>query len=120
MNIIFRQGSEELSDALITRAQKKLSRLSRLISEGTYEALVYVDVERESGAQTSDNMWRTSINLDLAGDHFNAVEMGSTPEKATDLAIKEMKRVVRKAKGKERAVLRRGGGLLKRFQKGFS
>jgi len=120
MNIIFRQGSEELSDALITRAQKKITGLSRFMSEGTFEALVYVDVERESGSQSSESLWRASINVDLAGEHLNAVATGNTPEKATDLAIKDMKRELRRAKGKERAIAKKGSSLLKRLRRGFA
>lgn len=116
MNIKFRQGSEELSDKLIERAQTKLSKLSRFITERNYEAQVYVDVERESGSNNSESLWRSSINLDLAGERFNAVCTGSTPDKAVELAIKELKMEIRKAKGKRISIVRRGNGLLKRLR----
>lgn len=120
MNIKFRQGSEVLSDTLIERAQIKIAKLSRLIVERNYEAQVYVDVEKDSNAHAnSESLWRASINIDLAGDHFNASETGSTPEKATDLAIKQLKRELRTSKKKQESVTRRGAGLLKRLRQGF-
>lgn len=117
MNIKFRQGSTELSKKLVERAQVKLAKLSRFISERNYEAQVYVDVERESGSANSDSLWRASINLDLPGDHFNALSTADTPDKATEIAIKELKREIRKAKGKRMSIARRGNELLKRLRR---
>lgn len=118
MNITFRQGSEELSSKLIERAEAKLTKLSRLISEDEGEALIHVDMERESGSRNSESMWRVSINLDRAGKHMNAARTGETPEKAMELAIKELKLEVRKAKGKRMSIARRGHELLKRIRRG--
>lgn len=117
MNITFRQGSEELSKRLLDRAQAKLSELSRFITERDYEAHVYVDIERESGANNSDTLWRASINLDLGGERFNALCTAGTPDKATALAIRELKRELQKAKGKRMSIARRSNELLKRLRR---
>lgn len=117
MNITFRQGSGQLSKKMVDKAQAKLAKLSQLIAERNYEAYVYVDVERESGANNSDSLWRASINLDLAGDRYNAVCTAETPDKATELAIKELRREVQKAKGKRLSIARRGNELLKRLRR---
>lgn len=93
-------------------------KLSRLISEDGVEALIHIDMERESGSRNSDSMWRASINLDRAGKHVNAVKTGETPEKAMELAIKDLKFEVRKAKGKNMSIARRGHELLKRMRRG--
>ncbi len=119
MNIKFRQGSEELSQKLIDRAQIKIAKLSRFITEGNYEAHAYVDVERESGSQKSDALWRATITMDLAGDRLLATETGSTPEKATDLAVKELKRGLRRSGKKRTDIVRRGAVALKRLRRGF-
>jgi ribosome-associated translation inhibitor RaiA len=117
MNIQFRQGSGELSTKLISQAQTKLAKLERFAPSGpSEESLAYVDVERESGSRNSDRLWRASINLDLGGEVFNAVSNGETPDKATELAIKELKREVSKAKGKQISIARRGQELLKRLR----
>lgn len=116
MNIMFRYGSETISDKLIRRAEAKIESLSRYIDEQNHEAQAHVDIERESGSQNSDSMWRTSINLDLGGSRFNASENGNTPEKATDLAIKELKREVQKARTKRHSIFKRGASFLKRLR----
>jgi ribosome-associated translation inhibitor RaiA len=118
MQIQFHQGSGEISDRGLARAQIKLSKLSRFINETMFESQVRVDVERESGSQNSDSMWRTSIRLDVAGDHFNASETADTPEKALDLSIKELKRELRRANAKTTAARKKGGGILKRLLQG--
>lgn len=119
MNIKFRQGSEELPQKLIDRAQIKIAKLSRFITEGNYEAHAYVDIERESGSQKSDALWRTTVTMDMAGDRKLATETGNTPEKATDLAIKELKRELRRANKKRTDMIRKGALVLKRLRRGF-
>jgi ribosome-associated translation inhibitor RaiA len=117
MNIQFRQGSEQLSERLFDRASAKIEKFSRLIRETNDEPLVYIDIERESNAhENSESLWRASINLSYSGERFNASEVGSSPEKATDLAIKEMKRELRTAVKKHKAVVRRGANLFKRMR----
>jgi ribosome-associated translation inhibitor RaiA len=115
MNIQFRQGSGDIPDRVLERAQAKLRKLTRFILELNYEAQVYVDVDRESGSNNSDDLWRASVNMDLAGERFNATQTGSTPEKAIDLSIKELKRVLRRSKQKTESLRRQGGSLLKRL-----
>lgn len=116
MNIQFREGSETLSDRLLERAQKKLTKLTRFIPEHDDEELVYVDVERESGATNSDSLWRSSINLEIPGESFNAVGTGESPDQATEIAIKDMKRRLRRSKGRRMSIARRGSELLKRIR----
>jgi ribosomal subunit interface protein len=115
MNIQFRQGSGHISERVLQRAEGKISKLSKLVTERNYEAQVHVDIEKESGSHNSESLWRSSVNLMLAGDRFNASEVGSTPEKAIDLATKELKREIRRAKTKAESVRKRNGSLLKRF-----
>lgn len=119
MNITFRYGSEQISEKLVRRAEGKINGLSRYVNEQNYEAQVHVDIERESGSQNSDRMWRTSINLDLAGERFTAVESGSTPEMSTDLAIKELKSEIKRARTKKQSLFRRGTTMLKRLRQSF-
>ncbi|MEO6536878.1 MAG: HPF/RaiA family ribosome-associated protein [Candidatus Paceibacterota bacterium] len=119
MNIHFKNSAEGLSEQLIERAEKKILKLDKFITERNYEAQVFVDVNKESGAHSSNKMWQTSIHVDLAGDRFNAVETADTAEKATDMAIAELGSELRKARTKSRSVAKRGGGVLKRLMRGF-
>ncbi|MES2225297.1 MAG: HPF/RaiA family ribosome-associated protein [Patescibacteria group bacterium] len=119
MNIHFKNSGEALPSALVDRIQKKLTKLGKFITERNYEAQIFVDVRRESGANTSDKMWRAALNLDLAGDRFNASEAADTPEKASELAIRELTSELRKAHAKSRSESKRGGSVLKRLMRGF-
>jgi len=120
MNIHFRNPSGELSQKLIDRVEKKLTKLQKFVIERNYEAQLFVDINKESGSNTSDNMWRASLNLDLAGDRYNASELANTPETAGDRAIRELMAELRTAHGKQRAEYKRGGSVLKRLVRGFA
>lgn len=120
MNIHFKQGeAEPLSDTLVSRTQTKLMKLGKFIREGTFEPQAYIDISRESGSNSSDAMWRTSINVDIPSGRINAQETGDTPEKATDLALRDLKRELRRVNEKERSYARREASLWKTFKKSF-
>jgi ribosomal subunit interface protein len=119
MNIHFKNPEEGLSQQLIERAEKKILKLDKFISERNYEAEVFVEVRKESGAHSSNKMWQTSIHIDLAGVRINAEETADTAEKATDMAIDELGSELRKARTKSRSVAKRGGGVLKTLMRGF-
>lgn len=120
MQIHFKQGEAgPISDALVRRTQVKLTKLGKFIREGTFEPQAYVDLSRESGAVTSDAQWRASINVDLPGVRLNAQAGGTTPEKAVDLALKDLKRELRRVNEKERSYARREASIWKSFKKSF-
>ncbi len=120
MNIHFRNPSGELTQKLKDRVEKKLGKLQKLVSERNYEAQLFVEIVRESGSNSSDNMWRASLNLDLAGERYNASELADTPETAGDRAIRELMAELRTAHGRQRAIQKRGGSVLKRLVRGFA
>lgn len=120
MNIQFRQGSEAIPEKLIVRAERYLEKLARRIDERDAEALAYVDIDRESGSAHSERMWRSSIKLTHGRDQFNASAQGTTPDQATDRALKEIKREVTAARSRSLDLYRRGGSLLKRLRRGFN
>lgn len=120
MNIHFKHGEAgPLSDTLITRTETKLIKLSKLIREGTFEPQAYIDISRESGANSSESMWRTSINVDIPSGRINAHAVGNTPEKSTDLALTDLKRELRRVNDKERSYARREASFWKTLKKGF-
>ncbi|MDB5245452.1 MAG: hypothetical protein JWN90_557 [Parcubacteria group bacterium] len=119
MNIHFKNSAEGLSQQLIDRAEKKILKLDKFITERNYEAQVFVEVRKESSANSSSKLWQTSIHIDLAGERINAEAMSDTAEKSTDKAIGELSSELRKARTKSRSVAKRGGGVLKRLMRGF-
>ncbi len=120
MNIQFRQGSEPIPEKLVLRVERYLEKLSRRIDERDAEALAHIDIDRESGSVHSERMWRASVNLTHARDRFNASAEGTTPEQATDRALKEMKREVTTSRKRTLGMYREGGTLLKNLRRGFN
>jgi ribosome-associated translation inhibitor RaiA len=119
MQIIIRHGSENIAEKTLELVHKKVSKLARVVDERNSEAHVHVDISRESGSQHSDSMWRASINIENAGDRFNASEVAQTPEKAVDQSVCEVKRSIRSARARQRALVKRGGGMFKMLNQRF-
>lgn len=120
MNIHFKQGeAEPLSATFVSRTESKLMKLGKFIREGTFKPQAYVDISRESGSNSSDSMWRTSINVDIPSGRVNAQATADTPEKATDLALRDLKRELRRVNDKERSYARREASFWKSFKKSF-
>lgn len=115
MNIQTKTGTETIDQSAITRAEEKLRKIARLLDESLQEAQVTLDYSRESGSTSSDTMWRVSVRLVHDGKEFHAAETEATPEAAADEAIYELTREIKRVRGKETALLRRGGALLKRM-----
>lgn len=116
MHITIRHGSQIISKKTVDRIQAKLQRLSRIIDERNYEAQVHVDITKESGSKHSESMWRTGVNIDLAGDRYTASEVAATPEKAFDRAAHELKRGIRSTKVRQLEELKRSGSMFKTLQ----
>lgn len=113
MEIYFKNVPADLDKNLVSRAEKKIERLAKLIDEGKFEAQAYIEISKVTGSQHSEAAWRTSINLDARGDRFHAEAVQDTPEKSTDRAIEEMESELRTHQARERTVRRKGGSFWK-------
>ncbi len=113
MHITIRHGSEIILQKTLDQAEKKVQKLSRIIGERNYEAQAHLDIRKESGSQNSERMWRSTLTIDMAGDRHNASGISSTPEKAIDQSIKEVKSIIRDAKSRQMASMKRTGGMFK-------
>lgn len=119
MHITIRHGSEIILDKTLERARTKLSKLARLLDERKFESIAQIDIIRESASQHSQQLWRASVNIDMAGESFNASERADSAEKAIDRSVAEIKRSIISARSKHLTMVRKGGGMLKRFTQRF-
>jgi ribosome-associated translation inhibitor RaiA len=119
MHITIRHGSEIILQKTLDQAEKKVQKLARIIDERNYEAQAHIDILKESGSQNSESMWRATLNIDMAGDRYTASEVSSTPEKAIERSIKEMKDIIRNAKSRHMTMVKRGGGMFKSLSQRF-
>ncbi|HEX8591565.1 MAG TPA: HPF/RaiA family ribosome-associated protein [Candidatus Paceibacterota bacterium] len=119
MNIQFKNSSGGLSGRLQERIERKLTKLSRITDSETNSANAFFELERAIGSHQSGEVWQVVINIDADGSRFHTSELAETPQKAADKALKEIQTEIRKARGKERTLVKRGGGILKSLRQRF-
>ncbi|MDB4992400.1 MAG: hypothetical protein JWL75_645 [Parcubacteria group bacterium] len=119
MHITIRHGSEIILDKTLERARAKLLKLVRLLDERKFQSIANVDIIRESASQHSQQLWRASVSIDMAGESFIASERADTPDKAIDRSVSEVKRSIISSRSKHLTMVKKGGGIFKRFTQRF-
>lgn len=113
MQIDFKGTNYEIPADVQELAQKRVATLAKFLGADAAQARAYVDMGREAGAQQHGNVWYVDITLDVPGARHYTKEVQDTIEKALDKAVRELSRTVRKARDKERSLVRKGKGLIK-------
>lgn len=120
MNIQTKTGSEPVSGRAVDLLEGKLRKLAKLVRDDEQEAQFSVAYARESGSNSSESLWRVSIQLTRAGmPDVHASETAATAEAAGDKAYTELKTELRRHHGKRHSLIKRGGQLLKRLGRGW-
>lgn len=120
MNIQFKNSDGRIAGRLQERIERRLAKLSRLTDSEKNAANTFFEIERAVGSHQTGEVWQATINIDADGTRFHASELAETPEKAANKAMKEIETEVRRARGKERALLKRGGGFFKSLTRRFA
>lgn len=102
----------ELTEELKDRLENKLIALEKFIPEEA-NCVCDVELEKTTRGQQTGNIYRAEINFMMNGTLFRAESTDATIENAMDGAKNDLKRELRRARGKEKSILRRGGQKLK-------
>jgi ribosome-associated translation inhibitor RaiA len=113
MNVQFRNEDGLIAGELQERIERKLAKLSLLTDSAEESAVATFDLEKEIGAQHTGTIWRASIVLTVNGAQYYAAELAETPDLAANQALKEVRKEIRRAQGKKRALVRKGGSIIK-------
>ena len=100
-----------LTPEIEDRLEKKLHALEKFISEGS-NCVCDVELEKVTGSQTG-KIYRAEINFEVDGRLFRAEATEESIEVAIDRVKNELKRELRKARDKEKSLLRRGSQRIK-------
>ena len=101
----------EISDYL----DKRLQSIEKLIDKDDTSAIFDIEVGKATNHHQTGSIFRAEINLHIAGKQLRAVSEDETILIAIDSARNEMLKELRRAKGKQRRLLRRGGNAIKAF-----
>lgn len=100
-------------------AERKIRTLKKYFKKNEEVVQVYVELGKVSESHQNGNIWRVQINLDSVGKRYHADDTAETIEKAVDKAVSEIDAELRKVKQRSQSMLRKGGGAVKSFLRGF-
>jgi ribosomal subunit interface protein len=110
---------QEVTEKVTSLAQRKLIALKKYLGKTDGVTQVYVELGKISEAHQKGDVWRAQINLDSNGKRYHATATGEQLQSAIDASIHELESELRKAKQKNKSMLRRGGVAMKAFIRGF-
>lgn len=110
--INFKITNAEVTDQLKAVAESKLATLDKFIGEAP--AICDMEFEKITHHQQGD-VHRVEVNLELNGKLFRVEASEETFEKAIDEVKAELEEGLRRARGKEDTLLRKGGRRLKQI-----
>lgn len=107
-------GSVMLTDELQALIEKKIQKIQKLMPKDDTTALVEVEVGTTSAGQRTGDVYRAEFNVTFDGNHLARSEaIRDTLQSAIDEAIQNVRREIRKTKGRERSLFLRGAARAK-------
>ena len=116
MQINIKTTNYELTDAVRSYLEKRLSGLEKFLDESASEARADVELEHEL-AQQHGLVYRAEVNLNAHGEFYRAEDSGESMNAAIDAVYEEIARRLRKGKTKHMNMIRRGGAQLKEWMR---
>lgn len=111
-------GAVLLSAELRSFIDEKTRKLAKLIEHNDTTALIEVEVESTANARVGDS-YRAEITATFKGGMARAEAKSDILHAAIDEAILEARRELRRARNKNRDLVRRGAAQVKEFFRNF-
>ena len=111
-------GSVILSDELSAYIEKKIEKLAVFVKNDP-TAICEVEVGTTSAGQRSGDVYRGEVHVTFTGGDAYAEAVAGTLHAAFDQVVGEARRELKKAKTKNRDLMRRGAGQVKEFFRNF-
>ena len=111
-------GSVILSDELSAYIEKKVEKLAVFLKKDP-AAICEVEVGTTSAGQRTGDVYRGEVHVTFTGGDAYAEAVAGNLPAAFDQAVMEARRELKKAKGKNRDLVRRGAGQVKDFFRNF-
>lgn len=103
----------DLTDDMRTVIEGRMSSLNKFVHDGTSHTLE-VEVEKTNNREQGQE-YRGEANLTINGKFYRAEAYGENVEGAFDEVQNELKKELRRAKGKEENLFRKGARQIKDF-----
>lgn len=111
-------GSVILTEELHSFIEKKLKKVEPFLKKDP-TALASIEIGTTSAGQRTGDVFRGEIHLTFAGGDLYADATHTTLHGAVDKTFSEMRRELKKFRGKNRALVRKGAARVKGFFRNF-
>ena len=106
-SINFKSTQTEISDNLKQITENKLRGLEKFVGEAP--CICDVEFERITNHHQQGDIHRVEVNLELNGKFYRAEATNESFEKSVDEVSSELEEMLRRVRGKEETLLKRGG-----------
>src|SRR3989344_1795904 len=120
MRVVLKGPRASLTPAIKVYIEEKLIRtINKLLPKnGSDASLLEIEFERTTRHHRKGYVWRVEANLTLGEKMLRAEAGGEDPREAIDILEEELKREVKKFKGRSKEKERRSGRILKKRLRG--
>lgn len=116
MQITFKATRYELTPEARQFAEKKFAKLERYENDGS-PALLEIEFEEMAETEKDGANYRAEANLTVNGELFRAEARADTLENAVDKVRRDVEKELRRARRKDKNLVKRGGSILKRMMR---
>lgn len=103
----------EISTQALATIEEKLAPVERVLGQDHSGALLELELERAPAEGRSSEPFRLVANLTVGAKVYHAEAVKPSPESAADRVRNELEAEVRRARGRTRHFIKRGGAALK-------
>lgn len=118
MNTIIKTTNYELASDIESLVHEKLTSVERLV-RGDEEVLCEVELELVEERAGGKAVYRAEVNLSVGGELYRAESTRRSLRNALNDVKQELQKVLRRAKGKNDSLVKRGGRMAKQMLRGF-
>jgi ribosome-associated translation inhibitor RaiA len=109
----------EPTPEILSQAEKQIQPLGRFLGKDYTEALASLELSQEVGGQQKGDIWRAELTVDHEGRRYRAESLKAKLSHAITTVARDVGRELRRAKGKDEALFKRGTAAVKDFVRGF-
>lgn len=115
MNITIKATGIDHSDELSALVESKLLPLQKVLAEQFDRTLCATEVGQITPRHASGPTWRAEATVRVDGKTYRAEAVTESLESSLDKIESQLNKEIRRAKGRERSLFRRGGRAVKSF-----
>ncbi len=120
MNISIKASDIELTSEISDYVNKKIGSLDKYFKNKSPDIIVRVEVGKVTNHHQSGDIFRAEVHISGDGLDLYAVSENDNILSAIDAVKDEIKREIKRAKGRNNTLSRKGGEAIKNMMKGFS